>query len=171
MRYESCEDFFGIYTENPDSCQLLVLLDGEELIGRALVWKLSKSPCKATYFMDRVYTATDSDVIKFNNYCDKEGWMRKYKNNCGNLDSYFFIYKGETVFGEVTVKLKEVELICDDVIVCWGNFKQATDRIKEVLPKYPNALCFGKNKNGTPYHPLALMYNGTSKNPELKKYT
>jgi hypothetical protein len=109
MRYESCEDFFGIYTENPDSCQLLVLLDGEELIGRALVWKLSKGPCNATYFMDRVYTATDSDVIKFNNYCDKEGWMRKYKNNCDNLNSYFFIYKGETVFGEVAVKLKEVE--------------------------------------------------------------
>ena len=109
MKHESCEDFFGIYTENPDSCRLLILLDDDKLIGRALIWKLSKSPCKATYFMDRVYTASDSDIIKFNNYCDKEGWMRKYKNNCDNLDSYFFIYKGETIFGEAAVELKEVE--------------------------------------------------------------
>lgn len=68
-------------------------------------------------------------------------------------------------------KLKEVEEICDDVIICWGNFKQAKDRIKEVLPNYPNAKCFGVNQNGTPQHPLALMYNGTSDSPELFLYS
>lgn len=73
--------------------------------------------------------------------------------------------------GENENKLQEVESICDDVIVCWGNFKQSQDRIKEVLPRYPNAKCFGKNKNGTPFHPLALMYNGTAKNPNLFIYT
>lgn len=72
--------------------------------------------------------------------------------------------------GENESKLKEVEALCNDVIVCWGNFKQAEKRIKEVLPNYPNAKCFGKNKNGTPFHPLALMYNGTVNSPELKIY-
>lgn len=72
--------------------------------------------------------------------------------------------------GENNGKLKEVEVICQEVIVCWGDFKQAQDRIREVLPNYPNAKCFGKNKNGTPFHPLALMYNGTSKNPQLTNY-
>lgn len=66
--------------------------------------------------------------------------------------------------------LKEIESICDEVIVCWGNFKQAENRIQEVLPNYPNAKCFGINQNGTPVHPLALMYNGTVNNPQLKKY-
>lgn len=72
--------------------------------------------------------------------------------------------------GKNEYKLMEVRSMCDEVIVCWGNFKQAESRIKEVLPKFPNAKCFGKNKNGTPMHPLALMYNGTVNNPKLFTY-
>lgn len=77
----------------------------------------------------------------------------------------------ENPLGENENKLKEVEKICNDVIICWGSFKQAENRIKEVLPKYPNAKCFGVNKNKTPLHPLALMYNGTSNNPQLFLYS
>lgn len=73
--------------------------------------------------------------------------------------------------GDNANKLKEVALLCDDVIVCWGNFKEATNRINEVLPDYPNAKCFGINKNLTPCHPLALMYNGSVKNPQLFNYS
>lgn len=72
--------------------------------------------------------------------------------------------------GDNDIKLKEVQLICEDVILCWGAFKQAEKRINEVLPNFPNAKCFGKNKNGTPCHPLALMYNGSVKRPQLIFY-
>lgn len=74
--------------------------------------------------------------------------------------------------GENDVKLWEARLLCDDVIVCWGNFKQAQERIKTVLPRYPDALCFGINANGTPFHPLAMMpRNGRDpNNPILQKY-
>jgi hypothetical protein len=73
--------------------------------------------------------------------------------------------------GENDGKLKEVEAICDDVIVCWGNFKQAEARIKQVLPNYPKAKCFGFNQNGTPMHPLAMMYAGTVSKPKLELYS
>lgn len=73
--------------------------------------------------------------------------------------------------GDNDKKLKEVEILCGEVIVCWGRFKQAADRIKQVLPNYPNAKCFGFNQNGTPMHPLALMYNGTVKSPTLQTYS
>jgi len=76
----------------------------------------------------------------------------------------------ENPLGENDTKLQDVESLCDDVIVCWGQFKQAEERIKQVLPNYPNAKCFGVNKNGTPCHPLALMYNGTVKSPKLFDY-
>jgi len=65
------------------------------------------------------------------------------------------------------INLKEVAQVCNDVIFCWGSFKQAEERVKDVIPRYPNAKCFGKTKNGSPWHPLALMYNGTVKTPKL----
>lgn len=72
--------------------------------------------------------------------------------------------------GENDFKLKEVEVMCQDVIACWGNFKQAEERIKAVLPQYPNAKCFGINQNGTPYHPRALSYKGLLNSPQLINY-
>lgn len=36
--------------------------------------------------------------------------------------------------GNNDAALKEVEAICNEVILCWGNFKQADNRIKQVLP-------------------------------------
>lgn len=76
----------------------------------------------------------------------------------------------ENPLGDNEEKLKEVEALCNDVIVCWGCFKHATDRIKQVLPNYPNAKCFGFAKDGSPFHPMALMYNGTQNNPQLVKF-
>jgi hypothetical protein len=44
---------------------------------------------------------------------------------------------------------------CDDVIFCWGAFKQADYRAKKLISKFPEALCFGKTVSGKPMHPLA----------------
>ena len=70
------------------------------------------------------------------------------------------------------IKLLEVSKICNGItIVCWGGFKQSgmADRIKEVLPMFPGALCFGKNADGTPLHPMGIMWGGI-KNPTLMPY-
>ncbi len=73
--------------------------------------------------------------------------------------------------GDNRNKLQEVAALCDDVIVCWGAFKQATERIKEVLPDYPNAKCFGVTANGRPFHPRAMVYiKGNLANPQLFLY-
>lgn len=72
--------------------------------------------------------------------------------------------------GDNDSKLKEVSELCSDVIVCWGNFKQADERIKQVLPNYPNAKCFGKTQSGKPFHPLAMMYAGLTNEPKLSIY-
>ena len=78
---------FKIYTENPDVCKMLILIEDDELIGRALVWKLSsikiygKDPVQDSWFMDRQYTIKDSDVEKFKNYAKEKGWIYKSNNN------------------------------------------------------------------------------------------
>lgn len=41
-------------------------------------------------------------------------------------------------------------------IFCWGNFRIAQERARELSIYFPNALCLGKNQNGSPKHPLYL---------------
>jgi hypothetical protein len=97
---------FRVYTENPKKVQLLILIDGDSKThGRALVWKLKDSPCEAKYFMDRVYTNADSDVIKFKQFAEEKGFLYKLKNNSYVEDNVNFMYKGKSLMGEVKVKL------------------------------------------------------------------
>jgi hypothetical protein len=109
MKYESCQDYFGIYEENSDVCSLLVYLDSAGyVLGRALVWSVSKSPCSAKKFMDRIYTASDSDRYKFIEWANENDCMYKYKNSSDETEGLFFKYKGEIFLGEVVVNLKKV---------------------------------------------------------------
>lgn len=41
-----------------------------------------------------------------------------------------------------------------NVVFAWGNFKEATEIAQDFIKRYPGALCIGKNKNGSPVHPL-----------------
>ena len=64
---------------------------------------------------------------------------------------------------------------CRDVIFSWGGFKiiKETGRDQELIEMFPNAKCFGVNKDGSPFHPLAMMpRNGRDPdNPELFLYS
>jgi hypothetical protein len=66
MRYPETQEFLDIYTQNPEVCQLLILLDDKNrLLGRAIVWKLIPGTDKYGYYLDRIYTRFDNDVEKF----------------------------------------------------------------------------------------------------------
>jgi hypothetical protein len=46
---------------------------------------------------------------------------------------------------------------CSDIVFAWGNFKEATERSKEVIAnftKFHAPKCIVQNKNGSPKHPL-----------------
>jgi hypothetical protein len=75
MKHKKCQHYFGIYVENPEVCQLLILKShvDDKIIGRALVWKLRDGDT----FMDRIYTSNDSDVELFKKYAQEKGWMYK----------------------------------------------------------------------------------------------
>ncbi len=63
---------------------------------------------------------------------------------------------------------------CADVIFAWGGFKviKQRGRDKELKEMFPNAKCFGKTADGSPFHPLAMMpRNGRDPNkPQLINY-
>jgi hypothetical protein len=102
--------YFGLYTENPEVCKMLVLLEDDKLIGRALVWKLDsikrirKDVEVAEWFMDRQYTIKDSDVEKFRNYAKEKGWAYKSYNNHHSFSPV--IFNGEEFNADMTVRVK-----------------------------------------------------------------
>lgn len=50
--------------------------------------------------------------------------------------------------------LTHFAIMCKDVLFAWGSFPEATERASEVSTMFPDAVCLGFNKNGTPKHPL-----------------
>lgn len=98
MRHDSCQDYFRIYTENPEICQLIILkgINTDKIIGRALLWTLTNGE----KYLDRVYTSFDFDMILFEEYAKTLG--------C-NL-SYDKIYKGKSKkFVELTIKPRNID--------------------------------------------------------------
>lgn len=100
---------FQLYVENPDVCKLLVLVEDEKLIGRALVWKLNSIKSyglksEGVWFMDRQYTINDSYVEKFRNYAKEKGWYYKSYNNHHSLTTVTVV--GEEKNCEMSVKIK-----------------------------------------------------------------
>ena len=73
--------YLDIYVKNTEKVQMLILFPEDirdKIIGRALLWKLD-TPKGDRFFMDRVYTANDSDAYMFIDYAKKQGWL--YKSN------------------------------------------------------------------------------------------
>jgi len=78
MRFNDCQEYFGIYVNTPEVCQLVILFDDREddiIKGRALLWKL-KTPENKT-FLDRIYTIADSDVNLFKDFAKENDWLYK----------------------------------------------------------------------------------------------
>jgi len=106
MAYEG-KKTFALYSKNPRKVRLLVLIDEEQdkICGRALVWKLKKSPCAAKFFMDRVYANRDSDVNRFKQFAEESGFLYKAVMNSHTETNVDFVYGGKDIYGEITVKL------------------------------------------------------------------
>lgn len=75
MSGETYDIFLSMYASCPDRINLLILKNKEnKLVGRALLWKLDDG----NMFMDRIYTANDSDDNIFINYAIANDYI--YRN-------------------------------------------------------------------------------------------
>ena len=70
------KDFFDIYTQNPETVNLLIMKSGDKIVARALVWKLkdTKPQLGFTYYMDRIYTVKDHQEKVMMAFAEKQGW-------------------------------------------------------------------------------------------------
>jgi hypothetical protein len=56
--------------------------------------------------------------------------------------------------------LKTTAAQCQKTIYCWGGFKQAKPKAPIIQSLFPDGYCFGVSADGSPWHPLAMMYAG-----------
>jgi len=94
MRHESCQDYFGIYTDNIGLVSMLVMFDQEDkVLGRALLWSGIMVKGESRHILDRIYTVRDSDVEAFKEYAKERDWI--YKEKQSYIDKCEFIDRGE----------------------------------------------------------------------------
>ncbi len=89
MRYEGCQDYFGIYTLNPDKVSMLVAYDCDrKILGRAILWNFNDN----TKGMDTIY-ASDSIKELFIRWAIDNKYYYKASQSCHH--QYFDRYDGE----------------------------------------------------------------------------
>jgi hypothetical protein len=105
MKYDSCQDYLELYTENKDVCSLLIAVDGRNrLIGRALLWDFSDQK-----IMDRIYTINDEDFqFHFKKWADDNGYIYKREQKWNN--TLYFESKGKTIFKEISFQIDSTNL-------------------------------------------------------------
>lgn len=57
--------------------------------------------------------------------------------------------------------LEKIAVKCETVVFCWGVFKQARLRAKDIKARFPGAYCLKKTKEGHPWHPLYMAAKTT----------
>ena len=81
MKYDNCQDYLGVYTDNPDVVKMLVMLNSEGgLLGRALLWSVGEYK-----IMDRIYTICDEEFLfQFKKWATDKGYLYKSEQNWFN---------------------------------------------------------------------------------------
>lgn len=91
MRYDSCQEYFGIYTQNKNKVSMLVALDCKrKVIGRAILWLFNDG----TKGMDTIY-APDSIQPNFITWAIDNGYYYKSSQSCHH--SRFDMFNGDDV--------------------------------------------------------------------------
>ena len=90
MRYDRCQRYLNIYTENPNQVTMVIMkgMDPNKIIGRALIWKLDNGEI----YLDRPYANNDEDVNLFKQWGRDKGYSvySDYKNKEVTLDKSDF---------------------------------------------------------------------------------
>ena len=85
MKYDQCQDWFGLYTENTSTISMLVLVDSKDrLVGRSLLWETPDAK-----IMDRIYTIDDENFsFFFKKWADENGFLYKREQKWNNTMTF-----------------------------------------------------------------------------------
>jgi len=109
MRYDRCQKYLGIYTNN-SQVSLLVLFaedDNTKITGRAILWEMEPYEL-STKVMDRIYTIKTADEQLFKEWAINNGYWYKEKQDYSEYTNFLFHTKDgdiETRSGDFSVSL------------------------------------------------------------------
>ena len=136
MKHRNCQSFLNIYTENPETIKLLIMLDQKGfLLGRALLWNIEPK------IMDRIYTIDDEEYSwHFKNWADTNGYLYKKEQKWNN--TLYFESKGKTSFLELSVKLKNFKYHKQPYLDTFKFLDQETGTFYNYIPSKVNVVTF-----------------------------
>ncbi len=97
------KQFFQLYEENPEVCQLAIIQRDGKLIARALVWKVESDNPEIKYYMDRPYATKDHYVNLLTDW-GKSKDMALWGRTFGCVE-----FGGKVIGPDMKVKVKKIE--------------------------------------------------------------
>jgi len=85
MRHGSCQRFFNLYVNNPETISLLLMLDDDGFVmGRSLLWNTDNFK-----IMDRIYTVNDEQLpFYFKRWAKQNGYLFRFQQNWFNSTQF-----------------------------------------------------------------------------------
>lgn len=123
-------NFFNLYAQNPDTCNLLIMTVGDKLVARALVWKLNTIQSldgeigqnnRPDYFLDRVYSIEDYQVEKMRRFAIDKGWAVRKWNSGHQYESVLWKNKN---YEHVSMSIKVKKLDYSNTYPYMDTFKR-----------------------------------------------
>jgi len=146
MKYDSCQDYLSLYTENTDLLKMLVMVDqNHKLIGRALLWTTDEFK-----IMDRIYTIDDEEYqFHFKKWADDNGYWYKKEQRWNN--SLFFESKGKTIYKEISFDLKYYKFVQYPYMDTFKFLDISTGKISNYKPEMSSKVKTLSSADGSTY--------------------
>ena len=109
MRYDRCQDYLSIYTDN-SQCKLLLLISDNEpdkICGRAILWEMEPYEL-STKVMERIYSTRTADEQLFKEWAIANKYWFKSRQDFNEYTDFEFHKEDETIEkrqGEFSVQL------------------------------------------------------------------
>ena len=136
MKHDHCKNFFSIYTENPETCQMLIMLDNNAtLIGRALLWNaINVETGDEVKVMDRIYCMDDNKNIHyFKEWADENGYV--YRKNQKWADCLRFQSHDKDLILKLSVQINKKAYGSFPYVDTFKFFDENKNIISNFLPK------------------------------------
>ena len=139
MKHDNCQPFFQVYIDNPEICQMLVMLDQKgKLMGRALIWKAIDAETGTDVLaMDRIYAVDDNkNMHYFKEWADENGYIYKKEQKWQNC--LFFESHGVSKIQKLNIHIKKIPYYQYPYVDTFKFWNEKNSTLSNFLPEKDN---------------------------------